>query len=180
MKESIQRLYKIVKDAQEEMYMAQEELKKWLGSVNDLEEYADAAYALREIHRLATDIRSMAYQAQTLAERIGCVIAVKDEKLDAIKTPWVHATPDIKMMASLPRKNTPEFVSLMQHLGVPAELSEGPQPVIAVNWNGFTEHLSQLMSQGKPLPPGINAEKTYPVYKFNMRKRRGVLEAAGA
>jgi len=43
-------------------------------------------------------------------------------------------------------------------------------------WPGIMEHISSLAEQGKPLPAGIDAEKTYTQYKMRITPYKGLDE----
>jgi hypothetical protein len=49
------------------------------------------------------------------------------------------------------------------------EDSEAVRP----HWPGMVSYLTGLMRQGRPLPPGIDPEKTYPRYKLRLRALKG-------
>ncbi len=173
-------LHATVTECHEDVYTdLGKEIEPLVRSCNNLEELVDTAYVLRETSKLCNDMRKMCDVLRELSEKICCVIAIKDESVGAIKTEYASGTPNVKMMASIPKKKThPEkFAALMEHLGIPAELWEEESDVVRPHWPGFVNHLTALAAAGKPLPPGIDADKTYPVYSLDpLRKKKGIQE----
>lgn len=174
--EKAKEAYRVTHNFHETTYSTLQDLIDAIRSTSDVKELADLAFALREISKLADDIRKVANAAKETAEKICCAIAIRDGDCDTIRTKYVTATPNVKMMADLPRrKREPErWRELMIGLGVPEDALDGERPVVDVNWKGFVDHISDLAEQGKPLPPGIDPGKTYPVYELSpMTKKKG-------
>jgi hypothetical protein len=140
---------------------------------SSLEDLADAAYCCRLIEDTADDIRKRTAETGQLCQRIACALAVATEQVDSIRTDYVTATPDVKMIASIPRRSThlEQFAALMAHFGVPASAWEGGEhAAVQPHWPGVMERINRDLAAGKPLPPGVDPDKTYPEYRLLMRK----------
>ena len=140
-------------------------------------EVADIAYALRETRELAEDIRKRCDALGKTAQNVGCLLAISSGNPNAIKTEYVTATPTVRDITSIPkRREQPEqFAALMQFLEVPKNLWDGGEhAALSVNWPGLVELISKRSSDGLPLPPGIDPEKTYPEYSLRMLGKKEV------
>jgi len=166
---SVKTLYKDFRDAQEALYSAIPGLRAAIPTMS-LEELADLAYAMREINTLVKDAATMSNGTRETAEQVGCVIAIKDS-VTKIRTEHVTATPQLRMIAAVPKKGTPEFGALMEFLGVDEQLSSGTKPIVDINWHGYVEYLTNAMQEGKPIPPGVDIDRTYPKYSFRLTKK---------
>jgi len=170
-------VYKAVYTAHAEAYAKLKKMHDVVGSCSDVKEQADFAYALRETAKLADDLRKMADATRSIAEKICCAVAVKDGITDPVRTEYCTATPRIKMSATLPNKRTdPErYAQLLEFFGMTDEARE--MDVARINWNGFVDYVTRACEEGRPLPPGVDMEKTYPVYSLSpLRRKKGVLE----
>jgi hypothetical protein len=137
-----------------------------------LVDLADAAYCCREIEKTADDIRKRTIELGEIAQRLACVIEVASEEVEPIRTEYVTATPDVKLIASLPKRSTdPEgFAALMAHLGIPEHAWQGGDHApVQLHWKGLMERINRDSAEGKPLPPGVDPTKTYSEYKLCMR-----------
>lgn len=137
-----------------------------------VEEIADAAMVLRRIADFADDLRKEANRVKEQAERVACAVWAKNEQSEPIRGEYVTATPDIKYSASLPKqsKDPKAYAELMNFMGVGHELVD--TGLLTLYWPKFTEWLSVQIAEGKPLPPGVNPDKLYPIYKLKMRKTK--------
>lgn len=177
MHELVLRAHNAVKEAHEEAYRCMRRLEEITKTCSDMSEQADTAYGMNECIKLLEDTRKHARRIKETAEKIGCAVWIKDGgDTKNIKTEYVTATPDIKMIASIPKQSTqPEaYNALMDWLQVPEEAREND--AIRPHWPGLVSHISDLAQQGKPLPPGIDFEKTYPQYSFSPIRGRKELE----
>ena len=137
---------------------------------------ADAAYAMREISRVVADIRKEADRIKRLLDQVMCVVWTTNCETDDSTPRSIHgevaiATPNVKMGVTLPTKNTdPEnYRTLMQHFGFSDELIEAD--AVRTHWPGMVQYMTNLMEEGKPLPPGVRPDQTYPIYNTTIRKR---------
>jgi len=136
----------------------------------------DLAYVYRSIAAIADDTRKECTALMELAERMACMRWVTEHTNDPEAAKAIHGelavgVPDLKMMASLPKPSTKpaEYKALMMWLGVPADMHMLVRP----HWPALTDLLTQLAAEGKPLPPGVDANKTYPVYRLLLREKKG-------
>jgi hypothetical protein len=146
----------------------------------DIAEVADVAFAMREMGKLLHEVEVRCNGVGESAQRLACALAIRDE-IEVIKTVHVSAEPDLKLNAKLPSPKTePEaYAKLMRYLGVPEELwNVGPERRRAVDlqWPGMVEYLTDKAQRGEPLPEGVAAEDTKPLFRLLMRRRKGVLE----
>jgi hypothetical protein len=159
-----------------EIYRELSQLKEQSLKCGDMQELADRAYALRDMHKYVDDLRKELDQTKSVCERIACLLWAKDSEGDPIRTDHCTASPKIKYMASLPsRTRDPEaYANLMGHLGIPDGLL--PEDVVRPHWPGFVNYMTRLAEEGLPLPEGIDVDKTYPVYSLTIRGKKGVNE----
>jgi len=174
-----QQVFQIARDAHGDAYGNVHQLAEQLPTMSSQGELADTALAMREAARYFKDALKEVEKIRELAERLACLLWLKDAVGDPIHTDHVSATPQVKTMASVPKRSTqPEqHAALMQWLGVPDHLwaADGPE-VVRVHWPSFVELLTTNAEQGKPLPDGIDPDKTYPRYSLTMRRKKDVDE----
>lgn len=175
MDERMKNVYRVMHEAHAKMYVALQEIDTTVKHCSNVKELADYAFALRETAAMADDTRKTCEAIQRLAERICCAITVKDGLEGPVRTDYVTATPTVKMMASLPNKTREpdQYKRLLEHFGLDCELAE--EDGVRFHWPGMVRHISKLAEEGRPLPPGLDVEKTYPVYGLSpMKKRKGI------
>jgi hypothetical protein len=143
----------------------------------DLCDMVNFIYVMREIARLADDLRKEANGIGQMFENVACALYVKQnqnspDKADPIRAALATGTPKLTLGAKLPHeKRDPEkYIALMTHFGIGPEALE--KRVVKAYWPGICEQISQLAEQGKPLPPGINPDDTYPTYKVTIKIRK--------
>ena len=137
-----------------------------------VEEVADAAMVLKRIADFADDLRKESIRVMQHAERLACAVWANNLQTEPIRGEYVTATPDIKYSASLPKQSQDPkaYSELMDFMGVGHELVD--TGLLTLHWPKFTEWLSVQIAEGKPLPPGVDPEKLYPVYKLKKRKTK--------
>jgi hypothetical protein len=148
--------------------------------LTSLPELVDLIYALRKTSELADTARKEMNRIEELTIKQACLIWTTTDG-NPIRSDYVTGSPDIKMMASLPRrKSNPEgYAALMRYLGVPDELwdtSDEESEAVRPHFPGMVDLLSRAMQEGRPLPPGISPENTYPLYKMRLVAKKGVDE----
>lgn len=156
----------------------QDDLKAGKHSLVDMVNFL---YVFRETARLADDIRKELDGTTGIVEKVCCALYVTkcnagQMDSDPIRTGMATGTPTVKMGARLPnrRDNPDEFVALMKYLGV--ESTAIATDVVRPHWPGIVASLTQLASEGKPLPPGIDTNATYPVYTVSIKSWRAIEE----
>jgi hypothetical protein len=144
----------------------------------DMQELADIAYAMRETKDLLHAAYATARQAGETAQKVACALWVSDSNNTGgpIRTEYCTATPKIKMMAAMPKKRLdPDgYAALMAHFGISEELQNNE--AFRPHWPGMVDLFSDRLSAGKPLPPGIDPNKLYPVYSLTIRGKKDVDE----
>lgn len=155
--------------AHKEIYEELVRIKVFIKQCGRMEEQADVAYAANEAFKLLDDLRKEAQVIRELAEKIGTALWVKVSNGDPIRTDYVTATPRVKMTATLPKKSKDPvaYATFMRFLKIPEDIADAE--VVRPHWPAVVELLSKLMEEGKPLPPGIDPDKMYPVYKMTLR-----------
>lgn len=169
-------IFTAIRDLHGFLYPKIKQLREETQRCRNLERLADRCMAAKQSLNYVNDLRKELNLLQELAERLACLIWVQLEMTESIKTEHTTAIPNVKMMAAVPKKRTqPEaYAAFMDFLGVPKALYEGDEDAVRPHWPGMVEYLSGLLAEGKPLPPGIEPDKTYPVYSLTCRKRMEV------
>lgn len=161
-------------DFHQDFYTYLCELRDRIASETNENEIVDVCYILREMYKIVDDLRKEVKSLDQRAQRVACLVLMKKQIEDDVSTPWCKGTPDVKFEATLPtRRKDPEgFRKLMEHFGVSEEAYDRDRSAIKPHWPGMVDLLSELMESGRPLPPGIDPSKTWPVYSLSVRKVR--------
>lgn len=187
MKQSAQNLFRLAQTAHEEIYKLQTILQQEVSKCNSLTELADYAFAIDRSHELIEDCKKQLWKFREEINKKVCTLYMEQyinnpSKAGPIKTDHVTATPDIKTAPKIPKAGSPEWKQLIDFLNIPdfgmSEKSNGEKPleVVRLHWPDLIEHLTNLDSQGKPPPPGINPASKTLVYKLTLRKKKEVLD----
>ena len=146
------------------------------GRVADLPELADQVLAMKECQKLADDQAKDLQKVVELTERTLCLLWAQGTSGEPIRTEHTTVTPRVKMAVQLPKQRTdPEgYAAIMGYFGVNKLATEGE--LLRAHWPSMVEHVSELLSAGKPLPPGIDPSRTYPVYATTARKKKEVVD----
>lgn len=171
--------YGLARQTHERLYNLLREAERTLTTTPDLAEQVDAAYAMRETAKLLDDTRKDASRLCETASKIACAIAIKSGSADTIRTEYVSATPKMDMAPAVPnrRRDPEQYRAFCAAVGIPEALvnvDENASQVFELHWPGLVSHFTALMEEGKPLPPGVRLDQTYPVYKLSMRGRKEV------
>lgn len=173
-------LHKRVREIHAECHILLNRLEQQGKTCNDLAAVTNIAYAMREAAELADDTRKRLEAVGELMQKIACALAIASGDAETIRTDYVTATPQCKMIATPPKRSTnfEAYSKLMEYLGVKKEFWANPheEECVSIRFKGIAELISKLSAAGLPLPPGLSAEKTFPVYSLTMRKRKGVEE----
>lgn len=169
-------LFRFMSSSYMELLNRVKSLSADLNSETDIEELCDSAYAIREAHKQADDLRKKLNALQIKHAQLICALWLRSPDSDKIKTEYCTVTPVIKQIASVPsfRKEPEVYRTLMEALGIPAEMYE--TGVVRPSYEAFCDYISELTAQGKPLPKGLDVAKVYQNPTVNIRKRKGVLE----
>lgn len=142
------------------------------------EDIVDISFALRSLSELHDDIRKELNSAREFIGKIACIRWIQEsvnltpeEMALSIHGEYAKGIPKVMTMASLPREKTnPEdYLKFMKRIGVFGQaLKRG---LVKVSWPAVTEYITDLTAKGKPLPPGIDPDKTYTLYNLRIVKK---------
>lgn len=143
-------------------------------SASDLkqEDRVDLSYLLRETSRMFKDLEKEARLLRESNDNIVCFKAMTKSTVDKISGDIATGTPDLKMIAKLPKHGTPEFMELMDDLGINKEVVG--LDAVRPHYPGLVELISQRMAAGSNPPRGIDPTTTHPKYSLILRKKAGV------
>lgn len=170
------RVYELCKELHEEIYKLRAPMFDAIKVEGDLSEVADFVYATREALRFIDEIKKDLRKANEVAQLLGCVKWTEAGNEEPIRTDNCIGSPKVRMTAKIPSRNKePEaFEELMRALEIPEALWVSDS--VRLHWPGFVDYLSELMSQGKQLPSGIDPASKYPVFTLEVRKVRDMDE----
>jgi hypothetical protein len=140
----------------------------------DIAELADMAYSISQIMRMFDEIEKKTRNTYELAERLLCMLWAQQGDSDPIRTSHCTITPRIRMAAQIPKKGTPEYEELMSSLGIDTALQA--TDAVRPHWPGLVDYVTELLTNGRPLPRGVDPNKTYPVYGVTIRPKKGITE----
>lgn len=136
---------------------------------DNLEDLSDACFTLREIAKLADDLRKEAQTRKGVLERTACLIwSVMAEPPEKINAQQCTAIPHVKNVTAVPKPGTPEYATLMSHFGVNQQFLESG--LVRIHWPEWANYCDTLASEGRNLP--IAFDKTYPVYTLSLYAKR--------
>ena len=181
MNDRVKELFKLVDKAHDEIFTEMIKLEDELPET-DIYEATDWVYAFREMADKLRTIRVKADVMKINCQNLACALYVVQGPNSPIirdgniKTGHCTGTPDLKQGAHIPKlKKDPEgYYAVMDYLGIPKGIVE--KDLVRPHWPSVVDHLSELASLGKPMPPGIDPTKTYPVYDMVVRRKKGVSE----
>lgn len=172
---SVRELYVAAKAAHADVYTKLQAALKDIQGRKNCEELADTAYALREAAELMHDLRKLMDANGEILQKAACAIYITlDDQTEPIRTDYVTAIPDMRVMAMMPKKGTPEYGMFMDSLGIPRRMWDTEERCVNLHWPGLIDYVSELAEQGKPLPFGLDPSKTFPMYRLKMRRRKDV------
>lgn len=160
------KMRKLYLSCYEQLSIVRDELRAGKYGLKDMVNFI---YVMREISKFADDLRKESDGVGHLLENMACALWVSGNETKPIRASLATGTPDCKLAVKVPsRKTEPEkFQKLMDFFGVPETAVEAR--VIKPYWPGLCEYVSLLSEEGKPLPPGINPDETYPTYKVRVK-----------
>ena len=134
------------------------------------ETLVDIAFILRSMSEYCNDLRKEMDKNREFVEKIACMRWVQDSLNDNTDSPirgkLATGTPQLRQMASLPSqsKDPINYVKFMKRIGVFGQaLKRG---LVRTHWPSIVDYITELTEKGKPLPPGIDPSKTYPMYRL--------------
>lgn len=142
--------------------------------LKDIPELADIGFQFKWFAQVFKDIGTESDKLSSLAQKIACMKWLglpETSRPDVIVDPDgnYRAFTDLTMSANIPsRSKDPEaYDAFMEWIGVPEPLI-GTE-LVRVHWPTFKKTFTKLVSEGKPLPPGIDPEKTHAHYQLRYR-----------
>lgn len=170
--------YRTIHDIFVECYQEISELRDNVKAQKyDLNELVNRIYITRECSRYLDDLRKEMDGISTLMQQLCCAKYTLDNanaphEADSIRASFATGTPKTRMQGKVPKLRTDpkRYFALMRYFGIPEEVAE--KEILRIYWPSFCEYISELAEQGKPLPDGIGADMTYPVYSVNIYVRR--------
>lgn len=177
MKPQLVEVYKALKRVHEEVFSQRAAIHEAMRTETDMKELADIAYATREAVKFVEEIRKDLNKINDVAQKLGTLAWTKlSPDGEPIRTDYCIGTPKVHQGASLPTKDKDfeSYEKLMNYIGIPYELYGGEYEVVRPHWPGFIEWLSDRAEQGEPLPPGVDPERKYPIFKLSCRKVKEV------
>ena len=164
-------MYKRAKVLHDDLYAAIIGINKSMRT-DTVEDMVDLCLILRSTSELVDSSRKDCNGMKDLLTKVVCMkwanecLNMGAGKPKPIRGKLASGSPDVAQTASLPSKrNTPKDYELfMRSIGA---WQAGNRDLVRPHWPGITVHITECLSAGKPLPPGIDPNKTFPVYKFN-------------
>ncbi len=134
-----------------------------------VEDIVNFIYVMREISKLTNDLRKETDGISHMFENTACMLYTVAKKTDPIRASLATGSPDVKLGVKIPnREREPEkFYALMNFFDVPSDALE--KKVTKPHWPGICEQVSIMAEEGKPLPPGLDPDDTYPTYRVTIR-----------
>lgn len=149
-----------------------ERMKKEQYQRSDL---CDLGWQFREMAKLADEIRKECNARQELAGKLIAFRMTEEAMNDParlvgkdalrVRGRFATGTPDVSQNATVPRRDSPEYVKLCRSLGIPDNVIESG--VVDFSFTRLSEMIATRVADGQRLPDGIT--KTYPVYRTTFR-----------
>jgi len=136
------------------------------------EQLVDIGFFCREMETLFNELRKEVKARKDLCGQIVAYSKTKESISDpsikmTVEGQYAIGTPDVKMQAALPKKDSKEYLRFCKFLGDPEDVAE--QGVLKLDWNSVTEFCTQLIAEGKPVPEGLG--RKYPLYVTRYRRK---------
>jgi len=134
----------------------------------ELDEMVNIIFILRNISKFADDLRKECDGIGHMFENVLCALYITQNKTEPIRTALATGTPTVNLGVKMPnKKKDPEaFDKFIKFFNVSAEAVDSK--IVKPYWPGICEKISQMSEEGKPLPPGISVDDTYPTYKVRL------------
>lgn len=161
-------IYKTSKDVHKAIYLSLKDAAKKLQAGQTPGEIADAAYLLRKSSELLDDAHKEIDKYRKILDRVGCLMVVEQAGAN-LQGEYATARGDLSTSVSLPSfTDDPEnYAELCAYFGV------GCSPMTRIHFPAVREHITELLSQGKNLPPVLAKYKQYQEAKLVATARRG-------
>jgi hypothetical protein len=127
-----------------------------------IEDTVDVAFLLKGIADKLDSARKEANRANELVQTVGVALWAMNAPMDGtaprIRGQVASGTPDGKPEAALPERGTAEYEKLLRWLGCPQEMID--RDLARPHWPHVQDRIAELVSQGSPLPPGVDPGRT--------------------
>jgi len=188
MKDSTRKLLKLIRSYEKirnnyvETYTLVSQLRDDIKSGQfTLEEMASILQVMRKSSKFLDDLRKELDGVAVIFEQVCCIRYTQKyinapNAVEPIRTTLTTATPQVSMRAKIPklRDDPKQYFALMKYLGISEENAK--TEIFRVHWPSLNARLSALAEEGKPLPPGLSPDDTYPAYAVKVRPRRNIDE----
>jgi len=136
------------------------------------EDLVDIGFFCREMENMFNELRKEVKARKELCGSIAAYNLTRDAVQDptirmAIEGKYATGTPDVKMQAALPRKDSDEYFKFCKQLGVPEEIIR--QGILKLDWDAVTNFCTERLADGLPIPDGLG--KKYPQYVMQYRRK---------
>jgi len=137
---------------------------------------ADLGFLCREQEELSDEMRKNSKVRKELISKVLVLkyaAAAMSEPFDSIKGNYARASAfRIKKIGKIPEYGSPDYIAYMESLGIPKEVID--KGLVKPDWEQTSERLTQLIEDGKKLPPGIG--QTWDVYTCTFTRTRKKIE----
>lgn len=133
----------------------------------DAEGMADVVYALKQASALFEDMRKETDKVVKFAEQLCCALWLRGDG-QPIRTEYCTGSPDVKQTAQTPKPGTDEYAMFCDYFGI------DPNAPFRPHWPTVLEKISQLIAEGKPLPPGCDPSKQWTIFSVSVRKKKAI------
>jgi len=139
-----------------------------------MQDRVDMGFICREMEEAFDELRKDAAAHKQLCSKSICLIHVEraianpERATDKCTGTLATGVSDVKQCPNLPAKGSHESDTFLRELYIPDKVIEAGW--IKPDWKAVQEGVTELMAQGKRLPPGIS--HTFPEYVVTYRRRR--------
>ena len=125
---------------------------------DNIHNLADIGWILREVNRVADDLRKESLARAELAGKFISIQVIEEalqdpEKDLAVRTKHCSATPSNKMIPKIPSKGTDEYYILLRHMGVKEEFIDNA--LLQPHFRRMQDYMTEAMEVGRKLPEGV-------------------------
>lgn len=173
MNDKLMALYQKAHHAYQDLHPLIEEIRKEMETYS-MEDLADASAVMHRSGQWLNEMRKKIEGYKSFSDRLACLIFLtKIDKhgrpVKSIKTKYCTATPRIKYVPKIPRKDRSpeEFAAFMKYLGVSDEAIEFES--VRPHWPGVVDLCGFLAAEGKPSPPGVQVSENSAEYALTIR-----------
>jgi len=184
MNETIQKVYRELKEFQARFHGVLSELAKETDASVDLTTLADTNYAMREADKLADELGISIRKVQNVAAKRACLqwVLEADPEREKIVTDYCTAVPAFSIAVQPAKAGTPEYDLMMEDLGFAPEVYRAAmmagteqRPPLKFDHKEMIRFLTARQAAGLPLPRGVEAVKVYNEFALDTRKKQDVL-----